>query len=103
MLPGGESTTGTFVADSVAAVPPGPIWSAEFVTWTVQNRPDGATPPLKSWTCDPEPGSYRSIHMNANVPNRVMPSWATYLPWNTRMSVDSRYALPRLSVAVPEM
>lgn len=54
--PGGESTTGTFDAVSVA-VPPGPIVSAEFGTCTVQKSPEGATPPLKSWSCDPEPGS----------------------------------------------
>jgi len=49
--------TRTFVAVNVAVVPPGPIWSAEFGTRTVQKSPEAVTPPLKSWSCDPELGS----------------------------------------------
>jgi hypothetical protein len=46
-------------------------------SWIVQNRPEGAMPPLRSWTwlfCEPEPGSKRSIHMKPKTPLCSVPS-----------------------------
>jgi hypothetical protein len=44
------------------------ISSASSGTCTIQNKPDGWIPPLKSCTCNPELGSKRSIQIKTNVP-----------------------------------
>ena len=41
---------------------------------TVQNSPEGAMPALKSWSCEPEPGSNRSTHTKPKVPRWRVPS-----------------------------
>jgi hypothetical protein len=69
-------------------------------TASVQKRPEGRMPPLKSCSCDPEPGSKRSIQTKPNEPCCVTPS-TTYSPSNARMSVSRLYVLPSLSRAVP--
>ena len=42
--------------------------SAFSGSWTAQNRPDGWTPPRKSCSCEPEPGSKRSTQTKTNSP-----------------------------------
>ena len=71
------SMTGASSAWSLARRPSRLIRNASSSTSTVQKSPDGGMPPLKSWTCAPEPGSKRSTQMNANVPKRRVPSVAT--------------------------
>src|SRR6266511_2962004 len=97
------STTATSSTCSVAVFRFLLMVSAPSGIWTVQNSPLSAMSPLKSWTCSPELGSKRSIHMRANVPDRTVPSSETYVPWNTRISVANVYELPSASVAVPLM
>ena len=72
--------------------------SALLRTSTVQNSPEGRIPPLKSCSCDPEPGSNRSIHISANDPRLTTPS-TMYSPSNARMSVSRLYVAPLLAGA----
>ena len=69
-------------------------------TSSVQNRPDGRIPPLKSCSCDPAPGSKTSIQTKANAPRCTLSS-TTYSPSNARMSVSRLYVLPSLPRSFP--
>jgi len=51
------SMTGTFLTCSTARRLLILKSIAVLPTSSVQKRPDGRMPPLKSWSCDPEPGS----------------------------------------------
>ena len=62
---------------SVAVFPSGLTARSSVGMWTVQKRPDGATPGLRSWTLCPEPGSKRSSHMKTNVRLWTCPSSPT--------------------------
>ena len=72
MLPGNAiwSTTATFVSE-IVRVPSSVVFTASSGTLTIQKRPLGRIPPLKSCTCvcrGPELGSQKSIHINTKVP-----------------------------------
>jgi hypothetical protein len=72
-----ESITARSSTSSTARRPLRLIHSASSGIGSVQNSPDARIPPLKSWTCEPEPGSKRSTHMKANVPKRRAPFAST--------------------------
>ena len=71
-LPGSAvwSTIAAFFSETVT-VPSSVVFTASSGTLTIQKRPLGRIPPLKSCTCvcrGPELGSHKSIHINTKVP-----------------------------------
>ena len=68
-----SSTTATSRASTVTRLPRGATVTASSGRRTVQTRPAGVIPPVKSCAPEPEPGSDRSIQTKANVPRRCTP------------------------------